>query len=382
MSNDVKPVTMERGCVLGGGAFGTALAMLLVHNGANDVRIWHPNEKEVHEINKARENKKYLPNVKLPPAIKFTTDVEWALFASQESNPEVIIFAIPTQFFRGFLEQNKKLLMSNLHRCKVALVASKGIENKTLRLPSQIVEDVLGKDTCRKRLAVVAGPSFAKEVADGKLTGVTVAARNIKLARVAQALLTTPDGMFRCFATAPDVITCEVASSVKNVIAIAAGAADGLGMGRNARAYIITRGLIEIVLLARALGTSADQEQLHALPAVLSLAGVGDVVLTCSSSTSRNYSVGQRLGKGESLADIKKNMTAVAEGVATAESIAELSRNVGSERLVLCDAVNDVLRGKLTTKEAMEKLINPKLMPLTDEPIMNEIAKKKGKAKL
>jgi glycerol-3-phosphate dehydrogenase len=374
--SDRKPLTVRRATVFGGGAFGTSLSLLLVRNQASDVRIWHPSKKECDEFNSTRRNDKFLKGVTLPKALTYTVDVSKALFmddgsksSSKDDAVEVIIFAIPTQFFRGFLEKNKDAMTRALKHCKIAFMACKGIENKTLLLPTKILDDVLGKEAAAGRMAVIAGPSFAIEVAEGKLTAVTIAAADIDLARYGQQLLTTEDGTFRCFASAPDMITCEVASSMKNVVAIASGAADGLGLGRNARALIITRGLVEIVQLAQALAHGEAQKR-QSLPAVLSLAGVGDVVLTCTSSKSRNFTVGQRVGKGETMDEIRNSMTAVAEGVATAESLTALARKLGC-RLHLCEAVNDVLQGKTSVKEAMDRLVDPRKTPLTDEPLIH-----------
>jgi glycerol-3-phosphate dehydrogenase len=367
-----KPVSISRGTVFGGGAFGTATALLLVRNGAKEVRVWHPSKKDVEEINKTRRNDKFLKGVGIPSQLTYTVDAREALFADGDRDvvdvpPEVIVFAIPTQFLRGFLTKNKHLITQCLQKSKVSFMACKGIESKTLMLPTKILEDVIGRDNCSK-VAVVAGPSFAIEVAQNKLTGVTIAARTIELARLGQQILTTQDGSFRCYASAPDMIVCEVASAMKNVVAIAAGAADGLGLGRNARALIITRGVTEIVSLARGLAHT-EEEKSHVLPAVMSLAGIGDMILTCTSSQSRNFTVGRRIGKGESLDDIKKSMTAVAEGVATAEALTALSRKL-EVRLPLCETVNDVLAGRCEIKEALKRLTDPSVAALEDEPAL------------
>ena len=362
MSTTRRPVQVDSGVVFGGGAFGTCLAMLLTRNGAKKVRVWHPFAEEVDKMNKSCMNEKYLPSVQLAPEIEFTADVKTAL----STNSPVLAFAIPTQHVRTFLRKNKPMLESAMERSKIVFIACKGIETSTLAFPLRIFEEELGR-AVHSKFAVVAGPSFAIEVAESKLTHVSVAARDLGVARYGQEVLSTFDGSFRCFA-ARDVMACEVASAMKNVLAIASGAAQGLGLGRNARALIITRGLIEIVLLADALTGKSGS-----LPAILSLAGVGDIVLTCTSSKSRNFSVGVRIGKGERIADIQKSMTAVAEGVATADALEKLAKKAGV-KLPLCEAVFSVLQGRTTCKDAMDVLTDPKKTGLSDEPLAHWVA--------
>lgn len=334
---------VSRACVLGGGAFGTALGLILARKNAA-VYVWVRSDEQAKTVNDARENEKYLPGTLLPSNITFTSSVEVAV-----DGAELIIFAIPTQFLRPFLVAHRATFPVG-----VPLVQSaKGIELESLKTPFEIMQDELpGK--YGKFLAVLAGPSFAKEMAKGLVTNVSIAAPDAAVAEKVQGQMSCRAASFRCYAT-DDVMGCEVAGAVKNVMAIASGAATGLGLGLNARAGMICRGLAEMTNLARAMGSNTAS-----LPG---LAGVGDLLLTCSSEMSRNFTVGHRIAKGEKKEDILASASSVAEGVATAASIHSLSRKMGVE-MPICEEVYKVLYEG--------KDIGSALMTLQDRPLGKE----------
>lgn len=328
---------VKHAAVLGSGAFGTALACMLAKK-AKTVSVWHINKNEAHRINEARENKYFLKGVSLPTNVSFTADVEACL-----AGAEIVLFVVPTQFLRGFLNKNYEIVRKHVMAKNVLTVmCSKGIEKSSLLFPSQI----LGKFFPGYPIAVLAGPSFAIEVANGMLTNVCAAAEDIHQAREVQRIMSTADGSFRCWTTT-DTIGCEVASAMKNVLAIASGAVKGLDSGLNARAALISRGILEIRDLTIALGGNGE--------AVFGLAGLGDLLLTCSSEMSRNFSVGLKLGLGQSLAEIQRESKAVAEGVATAEPLEHLARKY-NVRLPIAHEVYAVLCEKKDVRRAFEQL--------------------------
>lgn len=352
------PEPVHRATVLGGGAFGTCLALVLARKGAT-VALWHPASKECASFNAQRENTLYLAGVRLPERVTYTADV-----AAAVQGAELLLFAIPTQFVASFLTTHHSAITAAIDRAVAFVVCCKGIEKGTLRFPADIFRAALGAECCAAKMAVLAGPSFAKEVAQGQLTGVTVAAATLPLARSVQRRMSTDDGTFRAYAST-DIVGCEVASALKNVLAIASGVCAGLGLGRNARAFLITMGLAEISRLATALGSNGSS--------IVGLAGLGDLLLTCSSEQSRNFTVGKRLGEGETLKDVTHSMRAVAEGVATSFALADLRRKLGV-RLPLCAAVHDVLCGTTHPKDAMAALVLPARTPLSDEPLPRRAA--------
>lgn len=335
---------IKRATVFGSGAFGTALATVLAKK-SEKVTVWHMNAKESELINEKRENVLFLKGAKLPPNVHYTADVEAAY-----RDTEIILIVIPTQFLRGFLKKNASGLLQYVRARRIpVVVCSKGIERTSLKFPAQILEEFLPDYP----ISVLAGPSFAIEVATGMLTQVCIASQDINEARRLQRILSTGDKMFRCWATT-DTVGCEVASAVKNVLAIASGASAGLGMGLNARAALITRGLLEIRDLTLALGGTGE--------AVFGLAGLGDLLLTCSSELSRNYSTGKKLGEGMTIEDIQRTAKAVAEGVATADSLYRLVKD--KVRMPLCEQVYHVVYEKKSAGKALQDLLNS---PLADE---------------
>lgn len=311
---------IKYGTVLGGGAFGTAMAQVLARNGVQ-VTMWVL-EKEVKDaINTMNMNTVFLKDINLHPNIKATNDFDEAL-----KDTEIIMVVIPTPFLREVVcARNTSLPVG------VPLVCcTKGIENETLLTPFEILtEELPGK--YHDYLAAVSGPSFAAEVAVGMPTSVLCASNVPEVGETVQQVMSSPD--FRVF-TGDDVIGAEICGAMKNVIAIACGASNGLGFGHDTMALLITRGLGEITKLAIMKG---------AHPSTMSgLAGLGDLVLTCTSTMSRNFTVGTRIAKGETMAEIGKSMKSVAEGVKTSKSVHVMAGQLGVH-LPLCEEVYKVL---------------------------------------
>ncbi|MFT3706206.1 MAG: NAD(P)H-dependent glycerol-3-phosphate dehydrogenase [Archangium sp.] len=307
---------MKRATVLGAGSFGTAIAQVLSAN-FDEVILWGRDAALIDSLNKTNENANYLPGLKLSSKIRGSTELE-----SSTGGAELVVVATPSQATRELLGKAQKIIPE---RIPVVTVA-KGIENGTLCTMTEVLEQSL-PPSYHSNIAVLSGPSFAKEMMLRMPTVVTIAAKSEETARAAQAAFQCD--VFRTYSST-DVVGVQVGGALKNVIAIAAGMSDGLGLGHNARAAIITRGLAEISRIAVKMGGN---------PLTLSgLAGMGDLVLTCTGELSRNRKVGMELGKGRSLDDILKEMKQVAEGVKTAKSARDLSVKVGVE-LPICDQV-------------------------------------------
>ena len=307
---------MKKATVFGAGSFGTAIATVLTAN-FDEVVLWGRDAKLIAQLNAEHENVGYLPGLKLPLKIRGTTDLE---DAARDS--ELIVVATPSQATRDFLMKGAKLLPQHVPIISVA----KGIENETLATMTEVLEQCL-PESYHPQIGVLSGPSFAKEMVLKMPTVVTIASRWEKTAKRAQAMFQSDS--FRSY-TSTDVVGVQVGGALKNVIAIAAGMGDGLGLGHNARAGIITRGLAEISRIAVKMG---------GMPGTLSgLAGMGDLVLTCTGELSRNRKVGMELGKGRSLESILSEMKQVAEGVKTAKSARDLSLSLKVE-MPICEQV-------------------------------------------
>ena len=291
---------MENGTigVIGAGSWGTTLSQLLAEQGLS-VTLWVFEEDLLQLLTKSRCNTRYLPGIELHQAIVFTGSLEEAV-----ADKDIILWVSPSQVFRGlFTKAHPFARKEALHVC-----ASKGIENESLKRLSEVAEEIDPALNSR-RFVVLSGPSFAREVSAKLPTAVVVASRDAGSAVRIQQVMASQ--WFRTY-TSKDVVGVELGGALKNVIALAAGVADGLGYGCNTRAALITRGLAEMIRLGTAQG--AD-------PLTFSgLSGLGDLVLTCTSTLSRNYSIGLQLGQGKALNDILSGMNAVAEGIQTARS--------------------------------------------------------------
>lgn len=290
--------------VIGAGSWGTTLADLLAKKG-HAVTLWAYEPELAAEMTATRENRLFLPGITLAPTLAYTNDLMEAV-----SSRDMLLFVVPSQVLRGVLRQ----VIPAISRNAVIVSATKGVEVDTLLAVSQIYEELLPPELYR-RFTVLSGPSFAREVAQEMPTAVTAAAADAGAARIVQEAFSC--GFFRVY-TNSDLIGVELGGALKNVIAIAAGIADGLGFGCNTRAALITRGLAEITRLGLAMGARPET--------FAGLAGMGDLVLTCTGDLSRNRSVGIQLGKGRRLSDILGEMRMVAEGVKTAESSWQLAQ--------------------------------------------------------
>lgn len=327
--------------VLGAGSWGTALAKHLAAQG-HRVKLWSRRENQAAHIQEHRSNPDYLKGVELPETLSATASLEEAL-----GDAEMVVVVVPTEANRGLLEQAVPLIPIDVP----VVSATKGIEQGTLRLVSGIFEDVFPEER-HSSLTYLGGPSFAKEVAAGVPTAVSVAGHDEAVRTRVQELFNTP--RFRVYTT-PDVIGVEVGGALKNVIAIAAGVADGMGLGHNTRAALITRGLAELSRLAMKLG--ADPLTLAGL------SGMGDLVLTCTGDLSRNRRVGMALGQGKTLQEILDELGMVAEGVKTAKSAHELAKREGVE-MPIADEIHDIIYEGKPAREAMVALMT---RPLKDE---------------
>jgi len=324
--------------VIGAGAWGTTLANLLAEK-VEKVHLWVYEADLCDIMTKKRENVFYLPGQKLDPRVVPTSSI---LEASKTK--DLIVSVVPSQFVRSQITE----IAHHVKETAIVLSASKGIETDTLTLMSQVLEDVL-PSSLYGRLAFLSGPSFAREVTQKRPTAVTVASEDQAIASIIQQLLS--NAYFRVY-TSRDVIGVQLGGALKNVIAIAVGASDGIGLGHNTRAAIITRGLAEITRLGVAMGANPLTFQ--------GLSGIGDLVLTCTSDLSRNRTVGHMLGQGMTLQKILKDMKAVAEGVTTTRSAYDLARRFGVD-MPITESIYSVLHGKEKITSAVEKLLKRRL---------------------
>ncbi|MBI2602051.1 MAG: NAD(P)-dependent glycerol-3-phosphate dehydrogenase [Deltaproteobacteria bacterium] len=321
--------------IIGAGSFGTCLAIHLARLG-HQVFLWSYETSIAEGINKNHRNPQFLSNVVIPDNVSAFSGEDLLL---QHLSGSAVVLATPTQWLRAVLEKIKYPLKD----ANFIVSVVKGLEIGTECFPSQIVGQVVGEDVLEK-LAVLSGPSFAIEVAEGQPTGVSAGSRNLAIAKHAQELFHSPQ--FRVY-TSNDPVGLEVAGALKNVIALASGACSGLGFQNNSRAALITRGLAEITRIGVALGANPLTFK--------GLGGVGDLFLTCSSEKSRNFTVGYRLGKGERLDEVLRTLGSVAEGVATAKAAYSLVQRLGV-RAPIITVVYEVLSQKKPLKNAAEEL--------------------------
>jgi glycerol-3-phosphate dehydrogenase (NAD(P)+) len=325
--------------VIGAGAWGTALAHLLSLKG-HQVTIWAREPQVVESINQSHENKIFLKGQELDNKLKASLDFNETL-----GNAELIVNVIPTQYIRKTFEQ---LDISKLSSESVFVNASKGIEQKSLCLISEIFEEIL-PEFMKSRIAVLSGPSFAEEVVKGYPTSVTVASPDENLTKIVANWFHLP--FFRTYTT-QDMVGVQLGGALKNVMAIAAGAVDGMGLGLNTRAALITRGLSEIARLGIAM--NADPQTFSGL------SGMGDLLLTCTGNLSRNRSVGYRLGQGESIDSIIESMNSVAEGVATSRSAWNLAQKYSVD-MPITKAVYGGLYESDSPKDALKQILSRNL---------------------
>lgn len=325
---------IERIAVIGGGSWGTALAGRLAANG-NDTVLWAYEPELVTEINTVHTNSLYLPGISLPPTLTCTGNLEAAV-----AGRSIVLLVTPVQVMRGVLRQ----LAPHIAPHALIANASKGIELETLETVSQICAELLG-EAALSRYVALSGPTFAREVARELPSLIVAASRNPDAAQRVQAAFSCPS--LRVY-TNSDVTGVELGGAVKNVIAIAAGICDGLGFGHNARAALITRGLAEMNRLGQAMGAQAAT--------FAGLAGMGDLVLTCTGDLSRNRTVGFKLGEGMKLADILAEMRMVAEGVKSAESVYQLSCRLGVE-MPIVEKTYQILHEDKPARQAVIELM-------------------------
>jgi len=317
--------------VLGGGSWGTALSKLLSENN-NKVTVWIRDEVQCKELNENRKNVKYLPNVKIPKDIIYTSDINEAV-----KSAKVILIVTPTQVVRNTLKQIKDEYKTD----KIVINASKGIEIGTLNRVSEIVS----QETKNCKFAVLTGPSHAEEVGLSMPTAITVACEDKNIAEFIQDLFMS--SYFRVY-TNDDVIGAELGGALKNIIALGAGISDGVGYGDNAKAALMNRGIVEIARLGVALG--AD---IHTFSG---LSGIGDLIVTCTSLHSRNRSAGYLLGQGYTKNDAIKKVGMVVEGISTTYAAYDLSKKMKID-MPIVDAMYDILENNADVKETVNKLM-------------------------
>ena len=324
-------LTYQKIGVIGAGAWGTALAQTLAAAG-RDVLIWSYEAEVARAINNAHENKLYLPDVPLSPAIKASSDL------ADLTRCDALLSVTPAQHMRAVLSPIADQLPAGLP----VMLCSKGIEISSLKFMSEILTDIAP----HVEPAVLSGPSFAIDVAKGLPTAVTLACADEAIGKALAAMIATPH--FRPYLS-QDVLGAEIGGAVKNVLAIACGLVLGLGLGRSAHAAIIARGFAEMKRLGGVLG--ADRDTLSGL------CGLGDLVLTCSSEQSRNMSCGLALGRGENLETIMAARAAVTEGVATAPALKALAGSVDID-MPISAAIADILSGETAIADALMALLS------------------------
>jgi len=321
--------------VIGAGSWGTALAKLLSDKG-HRVHLWAHRPEHVAAINRERENKKYLPGFTLNEKVEASSDLREVI-----SGKTFVLMVVPSHVYRSVFQQ----LVPFLGKESIVVSATKGIENDSLMTMSQVMNDEFGKSGRKAEIGVLTGPSFAKEVAAGIPTAVTVAANKKELAARIQDIFFTE--RFRVYAST-DLIGQELGAALKNIVAIAAGISDGLGYGTNTRAALITRGLAEITRLGVKMGAN---------PLTFSgLGGLGDLVLTCTGDLSRNRTVGLKLGQGKKLQTILAEMEMVAEGVKTTRSAWNLARREGVDMPILAQIYKVLYEDKPCQQAVMSLL--------------------------
>ena len=324
---------MAKISVIGSGGWGIALTILL-HKNRHDLMIWSFDKREAEELKTTRENKTKLPNILLPEDIKVTDDLKEAV-----DNKDVLILAVPSKAIRSVSKSLKDIIKDN----QIIVNVAKGLEEDTLKTMTDIIEEELkGKNP---QVAVLSGPSHAEEVGKGIPTTCVVSAHNKELTLYLQNIFMNPS--FRVY-TSPDMLGIEIGGALKNVIALAAGIADGLNYGDNTKAALITRGIKEISLLGVAMG--GEQSTFYGLT------GLGDLIVTCASMHSRNRRAGILLGQGKTLDEAIKEVNMVVEGVYSAKSALMAAKKYNVE-IPIIEQVNAVLFENKNAAEAVNELM-------------------------
>ncbi|MBS0262035.1 MAG: NAD(P)-dependent glycerol-3-phosphate dehydrogenase [Planctomycetes bacterium] len=308
--------------ILGGGAMGTGCAVILAENPDCEVTLWLRDREQADQITGSRENSRFLPGITIPQRVQVTADISRATMSS-----DCCVIAIPTKYLRAALHP----LAAHLPPAVSIVSVVKGIENATFLRPSEIICDVLGP----RDVVTLCGPSHAEEFARRLPCSVVVAGTNRDLLKNVQQLFTTD--RFRVY-TNRDIVGVELAAALKNVVAIAAGICDGLRYGDNAKAALLTRGIVEITRFGVALGAEAET--------FAGLAGIGDLITTCFSGYGRNRRVGERLGQGAPLPQILRELRGVAEGVTTCQSVYDMSIKHGIEMPIVTEVYRVLFEGK------------------------------------
>jgi len=324
--------------IIGGGGWGTALAIILAPRFPR-ARLWVYEADLAARMRETRENDVYLPGRRLPRHVEVVNELPAAL-----ETAEIVLSAIPSHLVRGLYQQ----MLPFLHESMVFVSATKGLENGTLLRMSEVIQEVL-RERMAARVAVISGPTFALEVARFEPTALVVASTDGSLPETVQAAFSGPT--FRLYANS-DPICVEVGGSVKNVVAIGAGVLHGMGLGHNAMAALITRGLAEVTRLAVAMGGMAQT--------MAGLAGLGDLVLTCSGDLSRNRMVGVELAHGRKLEEIVSSMKMVAEGIKTTNAVADLAKRHSVE-MPICEQMLQMLQFGISPREAIQRLMERSL---------------------
>ncbi len=323
---------IQQALVIGDGGWGTTLALLLARKGV-PVRLWSAFPEQARDMRAARENKRFLPGIELHPTIEVTADAHGAA-----QGVDFVVSAVPTQYLRGVALQFEEVLSGSVP----VVSATKGIEIETFKTPSQILREVLGE----RPLCVLTGPSHAEEVAVGKPCSIVAASEDRVFAgRVQRAFTSTS---FRIY-TIADPLGAELGAALKNVIAIAAGISDGLELGDNAKAALLTRGMVEIARFGRSRGASPET--------FFGLAGIGDLVTTCCSRHSRNRAVGEAIGRGQKLEQVLASMRMVAEGVWTSKALFGPEADLGGIDMPIAEQVHAVLFDNKNPREAVLDLM-------------------------
>ena len=326
--------------VIGDGGWGESLALAL-HRAGRQVALWGFDREYVAEVAASRDNRKYLPGIAIPPDLLWTHDVDEALDGVVE-----VYSVVPTQFIRATMHAFEGRLVGI-----PVLSASKGLEIETLQRPTEILADVIGTGA---RLGVLSGPSHAEEVGRGMATTVVIAAADEQMAETAQERISSDS--FRVY-TSDDLIGVELGGALKNIIAIAAGVADGIGLGDNAKAALVSRGLVEMARFGESCGAQRET--------FFGLSGAGDLMVTCYSQHSRNRSLGQRIGSGETLDQILASTDKVAEGVWTCKAIRRAAREREVE-MPITHALASILFDGQDVREAVSELMTRPTKPELD----------------